>query len=179
MNDGIKMALQAILTDLITGGTVKDALEEIDNLLLFPEKDLKNIEILNGAKEGFQCMCNNQGTFYKLKVPDGSNRDELIICDWCGRDSFEEDLRDPEGWMKRKYKEHCWICKGKGEIFIDLGVQSKAKESYIWGGSGSIGSFMLCKKCAKKMVLPVKFASHVFREDENTKDTKQGTLECF
>ena len=44
MNDVTKMALQAILTDLITGGTVKDALEEIDNLLLFPEKSLKKMD---------------------------------------------------------------------------------------------------------------------------------------
>lgn len=44
MDEVTKMALTAILTDLITGGTVKDALEEIDNLLLFPEKAFKNEE---------------------------------------------------------------------------------------------------------------------------------------
>lgn len=134
------------------------------------------IEVVDGIKEGLTCFCNNKEKFYRLKTPEGSNSPDIIICDWCGRSNDEDYFKDPD-WIKKKYKGHCWVCKGKGEIFIDLSVHLKAKNSGHYGGAGSAGSFMLCKKCAKKMVLPVKFAPHVFHEEK--KESEQASLEGF
>lgn len=39
------------------------------------------IEIIDGAKEGFHCMCNNKRTFYRLTTNNDSISENQIICD--------------------------------------------------------------------------------------------------